>query len=84
MVSIPVYFVRADNEDGESLDLLVIAKTKDQAVDLWGDYFEHQSATGVKPMWARPVPGVTADAPIGAIPWSSISPPDPMPVRASD
>lgn len=71
-----LFFVRADNEDGESLDLLVIAKTEAQAVHLWYEYFCGYD-DGVKPMWVAIIPGVTADAPVGPIPWSTINP-DPM------
>lgn len=72
-----LYFVRADDEDLECLDLLVIAETEAQAEALWGSHFEFHFDMGVRPMWTCPVPGVTPDAPIGVIHWDTINP-DPM------
>ncbi len=69
--AVPVYFVRADNDDGESLDLIVRAHSSAQAVALWRGYYE--LGEGARPLWAGVVPGVTGEG-VGAVSWADIHP----------
>ncbi len=66
---VPVHFVRADNGDGESLDLIVCALTATQAVTLWREYYELEDDT--HPAWTGVLPGVDGDV-IGALSWQAI------------
>ena len=66
-----LFFVRADNCDGENLDLLVIASDAVQAEKFWYEYHDQE---GEKPEWVRGVPGVTPTAEAGPIAWDAINP----------
>lgn len=67
-----LFFVRADNDDGENLDLLVVAQDKPAAEAAWRTHYELSSDD--RPNWVGDVPGVTPDASCeeGAIDWEAI------------
>lgn len=65
---VSLFFVRADDPNGENLDLLVEALNRDDAEALWQDHFELE--TGCKPLWIGVVP-VTGQA--GIIDWKRIN-----------
>ena len=67
-----LFFVRADNCDGENQDLLVIASDVVQAEKFWATHYELDDDE--KPQWVRGVPGVSPTADAGAIPWDAINP----------
>lgn len=67
-----LFFVRADNCDGENQDLLVIASDATQAEEFWYKHFELED--NEKPQWVNVVPGVTPTADAGPISWSDINP----------
>ena len=67
-----LFFVRADNLDGESLDLLVVAEDEAQAETSWRSYYNLDIE--VRPTWVGSVPGVApvASCEVGAIDWAAI------------
>lgn len=69
-----LFFVRADNCDGENQDLLVIASDVVQAEAFWRSYFEDSLSDSDNPEWVRGVPGVTPTAEAGPISWNAINP----------
>jgi hypothetical protein len=68
MQSNQLFFVRADNGDGENLDLLVVAEDKMQAETLWRTHYDVDAS----PEWVGTVPGVAPTSETGAIDWASI------------
>lgn len=71
-----LFFIRADNCDGENQDLLVIASDAVQAEKFWYDYYELEDEVEEKPLWVRGVPGVVPTAEAGPIAWNDIHPTD--------
>lgn len=67
--TVPVYFVRADHDDGESLDLIVRAASAEQAVTLWRSYYA--LGESARPQWTGVIPGVAGEG-VGAVSWSDI------------
>jgi hypothetical protein len=67
-----LFFVSAANDDCDSLDLLVKAQTKEEALSFWRTHFaldEH-----ALPSWVGQVPGVSAQGDPGAIDWGTLNP----------
>lgn len=68
--AIKLFFVRANNPDGESWDLLVRAAHKEEAEKWWRSYYEITDQ-GLKPLWI----GIVPDHPTrGAVSWHDINP----------
>jgi hypothetical protein len=66
-----VYYVRADNDDGENQDLHVVAANKDDAETCWRkEYDLHEDK---KPEWIAAIPGVTTTREAGPIVWAEIN-----------
>lgn len=71
-----LFFVRADNEDGENLDLHARADTEEEARKAWNDYYnEGEVEEPNHPMscikWVGEIP---VEGPKGAISWGIINP----------
>ncbi len=67
-----LFFVRADNSDGENLDLLVVAPDKAEAEAHWRSHYGLDFES--RPDWVGDVPGVLpmASCEAGAIEWDAI------------
>lgn len=52
----PLHFVRADNADGMSVDLLVRAPNKDQALQCWREYYKDAVGADEEPEWVAIIP----------------------------
>lgn len=67
-----LFFVRADNADGENLDLLVVAENKASAEASWRTHYglDFESV----PEWVGDVPGVVPveGCDEGAIDWDAV------------
>lgn len=69
-----LYFVRADDSDGENKDLLVVAANKVHAQKIWEAYFDVDNSSEPAPTYIGVVPGVTPSREAGPISWSDINP----------
>ena len=75
-----LWYVRAQDTNGDDMDLLVVAATEQRARQLWREYYESTVEEGDLLLehfpdidWVGPVPGVTPDpGPERAIPWAEI------------
>ncbi len=67
-----LFYVRADNSDGENLDLMVVAQNKEQVRKIWSDHFEIEDDDDEAPAWIGVVPGVTPACEPGVIEWEAI------------
>lgn len=67
-----LFFVRADDVDGNNQDLLVVAPLQADAFEFWRKHYE--LAEQEMPEWVRPVPGVTPNREPGPISWDEIEP----------
>ena len=65
--SSPLWYIRAQSEDGNDMDLIVRAVSKDDAVVFWKDYYPRESYPDID--YIGRIPETTAH---GAIPWDAI------------
>lgn len=67
-----LYYVRADSDDGENMDLMVWSETKEQAIELWQAHYGFDHEDFPDPHWVGAVPtGVPATPTV--IDWSQIN-----------
>lgn len=66
-MTIALYFVRADDANGENLDLLVRAASQSDAKAYWRTHWADLEIND--PLWAALVPDSPA---VGVIPWETI------------
>lgn len=64
-----LFYVRADDEEGENLDLFVWAETHFSAAGLWAEYYGMDA--GYAPDAVTEIPTTPPAAP-GPIPWSDL------------
>lgn len=67
-----IFFVRADDENGENQDLLVVATDKAQVVGYWREYYDLDDSHS--PDWVGALPNASSTDTPGPIPWAVINP----------
>lgn len=72
-MTLNVYYVRADDENGEDQGLLVRAAKVEDVVPHWQKYFDLEDSA--KPKFVGQLPGVTATGEPGPINWAHIAAP---------
>jgi hypothetical protein len=71
-----LFYVRADDDNGDNRDLFVVAPTQTAASTYWRTYAREQWGLDedVMPEWVRIIPGVTPTRAEGPIGWDEINP----------
>jgi hypothetical protein len=69
MSLLPLWFVHAQSEDGDSMDLFVRAKTRDDAEKHWKEYFIHMEGQYPAIDFIHEIPFSNTE---GAISWNDI------------
>lgn len=67
-----LFYVRADDVDGNNRDLFVVAAAQADVSGFWRAHYELDD--GDVPLYFRPIPGVTPNRALGPIGWDEINP----------
>ena len=66
-----LWYIRADTANGDNCDLLVRARAREEALELWAAYYEFEPDDGVSAEWVGVVPVPNSPK---AISWGEVRP----------
>ena len=66
---VPMWFVRAEDEDGNNFDLILRAANRDRAIELWKQYFKFEEGREPQIDYVGSVPEVVGE---GVVNWGEV------------